>query len=397
MLRGTPVHARTSTLCQAQNWRRWSGYLAAGSYELHHDREYWAIRSAAALIDVSPIHKYLVRGPDALRLLNRVVTRDLARCAVGQIFYTPWCDAGGKVIDDGLVARLDENTFRLTSAEPNLRWLADNARGLEATVEDESERLAALALQGPASRQILGQVAEPAATLEGLGPFRLLQGSLGGIPATITRTGYTGDLGYEIWIEAGRAVDAWDLLLDVGGAHGLLPAGLLALDLARVEAGLVLSDVDYVPAPRALTPSQASSPFELNLGWAVDLDGAPFNGWRALREEKRRAPAWQLVGLEVEWEALERLYAAEGLPPQLAAEAWRGSAPIFDGRRQVGYATSGAWSPLLKRILALAHLKAGHARPGTRLTMELTVEHRRRRAAAHVVKLPFLDPGRRGA
>ena len=333
----------------------------------------------------------------AMRLLNRVVTRDLARCAVGQIFYTPWCDTRGKVIDDGLVARLDKDIFRLTSAEPNLRWLTDNARGLEATVEDESERLAALALQGPASRRILGQVAEPAAALEGLGPFRLLQGSLGGIPATITRTGYTGDLGYEIWLEAGRAVEAWDLLLEVGGAYGLLPAGLLALDLARVEAGLILIDVDYVPAPRALTPSQASSPYELNLGWAVDLDGAPFNGWRALREEKRRGSAWQLVGLEVEWEALERLYAAEGLPPQLAAEAWRGSAPIYDGRRQVGYATSGAWSPLLKRILALAHLEAGHAQPGTRLAMELTVEHRRRKAAARVVKLPFLDAGRRRA
>jgi aminomethyltransferase len=397
VLRGTPLHDRTSALCQAQNWRRWSGILAAASYELHHDREYWAIRSAAALIDVSPIYKYLVRGPGALRLLDRVVTRDLARCAVGQVLYTPWCDAAGKVIDDGLVARLDADEYRLTAAEPNLRWLLDNAQGLDAQVVDETEGLAGLALQGPASRQILRQVVEPAAELDGLGLFRLLQGSLGGIPVTVTRTGYTGDLGYEIWVEAGRATDAWDLLLEAGEGHGLLPAGLLALDLARVEAGLILIDADYVPAPRALAPSQPSSPFELNLGWAVDLDAGPFNGRQALREEKRRGPAWQLVGLEVEWEALERLYAAEGLPPQLPSTAWRGSAPVYDGRRQVGYATSGAWSPLLKRYLALAHLPTRRAVPGTRLSMEVTVEHRRQKAAARVVALPFLDPARRRA
>jgi aminomethyltransferase len=397
VLRGTPLHDRTSALCQAQNWRRWSGILAAASYELHHDREYWAIRSAAALIDVSPIYKYLVRGPGALRLLDRVVTRDLARCAVGQVLYTPWCDAAGKVIDDGLVARLDADEYRLTAAAPNLRWLLDNAQGLDAQVVDETEGLAGLALQGPASRQILRQVVEPAAELDGLGLFRLLQGSLGGIPVTVTRTGYTGDLGYEIWVEAGRATDAWDLLLEAGEAHGLLPAGLLALDVARVEAGLILIDADYVPAPRALAPSQPSSPFELNLGWAVDLDAGPFNGRQALREEKRRGPAWQLVGLEVEWEALERLYAAEGLPPQLPSTAWRGSAPVYDGRRQVGYATSGAWSPLLKRYLALAHLPTRRAVPGTRLSMEVTVEHRRQKAAARVVALPFLDPARRRA
>ena len=397
MLRGTPLHARTSALCQAQNWRRWSGYLAASSYELHHDREYWAIRSAAALIDVSPIYKYLVRGHDALRLLNRVVTRDLARCAVGQIFYTPWCNAEGKVIDDGLVARLEKDAFRLTSAEPNLRWLTDNALGLDAEVVDESESLAALAVQGPFSRQILRRAVEPGAALENLRTFRVLRGSLGGIPVTVTRTGYTGDLGYEVWVEAARAIDAWDLLMEVGEGYGLLPAGLLALDLARVEAGLVLIDVDYVPAPRALTGSQLSSPLELNLGWAVDLEGAPFNGRGALREEKRRGPEWQFVGLDVDWEALERLYAAEGLPPQLPTAAWRGSAPVYDGRRQVGYATSGAWSPLLKRYLALAHLQAQHARPGTQLFMELTVEHHQQKAPARVVNLPFLDPARRRA
>ncbi len=395
MLRGTPLYARTSALCQAQNWRGWSGYLAAASYEMHHDREYWAIRSAAALIDVSPIYKYLVRGPDALRLLDRIVTRDLSRCAVGQVMYTPWCNAEGKVIDDGLVARLEANALRLTAAEPNLRWLADNALGMEVEVEDESERLAGLALQGPASRQILCQVVEPAAGMEVLRPFRLLQASLGDIPATITRTGYTGELGYEIWVEATRATDAWDALMAAGEAYGLLPAGLLALDLARVEAGLILIEVDYVPAPRVDVETQASSPFEINLGWAVDLEAAPFNGWRALREEKRRGSGWQLVGLELDWGALERLYAAEGLPPQLPTTAWRGSAALYDERRQVGYGTSGAWSPLLKRYVALAHVEARHARPGERLSMEVTVEHRRQRAAARVVNLPFLDPARR--
>ncbi len=400
MLRVTPFHSRTGPLCQAQNWRRWAGYIVASSYELTHEREYYAIRSAAALIDVSPLFKYLIQGPDALRLLNRVVTRDVAKCAVKQVMYTPWCDGAGKVIDDGTLSRLDEETFRLTSAEPNLRWLADNALGLEASIEDVSDSIAALSLQGPLSRDILKSVSD--AELDGLGFFRLTEAKIRDIPVTISRTGYTGDLGYEIWAEAERAEPLWDALIDAGTPFGLTPTGMLAMDAARIEAGLLLIDVDYVPARKALIEDQKSSPFELGLGWTAKLDkggGDYFVGRAPLLEESRRGPSWRLMGLEVEWEALERIYGEFGLPPQLPTAAWRTSVPVYaeGGGAQVGYATSGCWSPILKKYIALAHLRSGHARPGNELSIEVTAEHRRRKAAARVVETPFFNPKRKRA
>jgi aminomethyltransferase len=395
MLRGTPFHARTAPLCQAQNWRRWAGYIVASSYDLTHDREYHAIRSAAALIDVSPLYKYRVRGPDAERFLNRVLTRDVSKCRVGQVMYGPWCDPDGKVIDDGTLQRLDEDEFRLTSGEPNLRWLCENAVGFRVAIEDESERTAALAIQGPTSREILREVAD--AALDSLGYFRLTAGRVAGIPAAISRTGYTGDLGYEIWIEAERAVPLWDALTEAGEPYGLTPAGILALDVARIEAGLLLIDVDYVPANKALIDSRKSSPLELGLGWTVKLEKGYFVGRAALLEESTRGPAWRLMGLEVDWESLERVYAAFGLPPELPHVAWRTSVPVYAGAKQVGYATSGCWSPALKKYIALAHLRSAYAEPGTELAMEVTVEHQRKRAVARVVKTPFFDPERKRA
>ena len=394
MLKTTPFHPRTAPLVRAQTWRRWAGYQMASAYEPHPDREYAAVRNAAALFDVSPLHKYLVGGPDAARLLDRMVTRDVAKCAVGQVLYTPWCDGHGKVIDDGTVSRLDEGTFRLTSAEPNQRWLAMNAVGLDVAIEDVSEHTAALALQGPLSRTILQQLVP--ADLSTLRYFRLLHTRLRDTPVTISRTGYTGDLGYEIWVDAARALPVWDALVEAGTPYGLMPAGVWALDLVRIEAGLVMLDVDYFSAHRALVEDQKSSPFELGLGWTVSAAKGPFNGRRALREEKARGPAWGFVGLEVEWESLERRYADRGLAPQLPTVAWRTSAPVYRGA-QIGYATSGCWSPLLKRYLALAHLRAPHFAPDTEVELEVTVEHRRQRAKAVVRKLPFFDPERKRA
>ena len=369
-----------------------------------HDREYYAIRTAAALIDVSPIYKYLVAGPGAMRLLNRVVTRDVTRCAVGQALYTPWCNAAGKVMDDGLVARLDEATFALTSAEPALRWLHDNAFGMDVEIEDVSAGTAAAALQGPFARDILSQVAvlDPGSrdvpgSLDRVKYQHLAWAHVGGVPAVVSRTGYTGDLGYEIWVRAVDAPRLWDVLIEAGEPYGILPAGLLALDQARVEAGLILIGVDYVPAPQALTPAQTSSPFELGLGWAVDLDKGHSNGRQALLDERAEKPAWRLAGLEISWDAIEGLYASVGLPPQLPTTTQRSSVPVYAGRRQVGYATSRVWSPLLKRYLALAHLEGAHARHGEELAIEVTVEHRRLTAAARVVKLPFFEPERKRA
>jgi aminomethyltransferase len=393
MLKTTPFHARTAALCASHAWRRWAGYVVASSYELSHEREYHAIRSAAALLDVSPLYKYLVRGPDAARLLDQVVTRDVARAAVGDVLYTPWCDAAGKVLDDGTIARLEEQTFRLTAAEPNLRWLQDNALGLDVSIDDVSERLAALAVQGPNSRAILQALADR--DLAGLKYFRLTPARLRDIPVTITRTGYTGDLGFEIWAAAEDAIALWDALVEAGAPYGIAPAGMLALDVARIEAGLMLIDVDYVPANRALIDGQTSSPFELDLAWAVKLDKARFVGKQALAAEASRGPEWRFVGVEVEWESFERLFAEAGLAPRVPTTAWRTSVPIYGGARQAGYATSGGWSPLLKRYIALAHLRARWAAPGTPLEMEVTVEHRRKRAAVQVVKKPFFDPDRK--
>lgn len=393
MLRGTPFHARTGQLCQAQNWRRWAGYLAASSYELTPDREYYAIRSAAALIDVSPLYKYEVRGSDAERLLNHVLTRNVEKCAERQVMYGPWCDGAGKVIDDGTLQRLGDDSFRLTSAEPNLRWLCDNAAGLRVTIEDRSDSMAALALQGPTSRDILRHVSD--AEIDELKYFRLTFARIKGVPVTITRTGYTGDLGYEIWVDAEHAVGLWDALMTGGRPYGITPAGILALDMARIEAGLLLLGVDYVPANRALIESRKSSPFELGLGWTVRLEKGQFVGRSVLLEEWRRGPAWQLKGLVVEWESLERVYGAFGLPPQLPSVAWRTSTPVYSSKGQVGYATSGCWSPTLKKYVALAHLRSASAERGKRLEMEVTVEHQRKKAAARVVDLPFFDPARK--
>jgi aminomethyltransferase len=395
MLQFTPFHKRTGDLCQPYNWRRWAGYLVVGSYDMSHEREYYAIRNSAALIDVTPLYKYLITGPDASALLDRVVTRNVAKCAVGQVMYTPWCDHAGKVIDDGTIQRLDENIFRMTSAEPSLRWLLDNAHGLNVTLKEQTDDIAALALQGPHSRNILKEVTD--VDMDALRYFRLVHTSVGGVDATITRTGYTGDLGYEIWVDARRAVKLWDVLMEAGAGYNITPTGILALDMARVEAGLLMAEVDYVSSERAVIESQKSSPLELGLGWAVDLKKDHFNGKKALVEEAKRGSEWQFVGIEVSWNSLEEVYAEVGLPPQLPATAWRTSVPLYWGGRQVGYGSSGCFSPLLKRYTVLAHIEATYSQPGTPVYMEVTAEHQRRMAEAVVVKTPFFEPDRKKA
>jgi aminomethyltransferase len=395
MLKTSPFHSRTAALVRAQTWRRWAGYQMASAYDPHPDREYAAIRNAAALIDVSPLYKYRLSGRDAGRLLDRMITRDMTKLAVGQVYYTPWCDAAGKVIDDGTVSRLSEGVYRLTSADSSLRWLHMNAVGMEVAIEDVSESMGALSLQGPLSRDLL-QTLTPA-DLAKLKYFRLVETTVGNLAVTVSRTGYTGDLGYEIWIEASRAEALWDALITAGTAYGIVPAGVWALDIARIEAGLIMLDVDYFSAHHALIEARKSSPFEINLGWAVSAKKGPFNGRRALAEERARGAAWGFVGLEIDWESFERLFRAHGLPPHLSNVAWRASAPVYRNGTQIGYATSGCWSPLLKKSLALAHLRAPHFADGTAVEMEITVEHTRLKANARVHPLPFFDPERKKA
>jgi aminomethyltransferase len=395
MLRYTPFHPRTSALMEGQAWRRWAGYLTASAYELTHDREYAAIRNAAALIDVTPLHKYSVSGRDAERLLDRVVTRDVRKCKVGQVLYTPWCDSEGKTVDDGTIARLGEQRFRMTSAEPSLRWLSMNAVGMEVSVVETSYATAALSLQGPNARAILQEVAD--GDVAGLKYFRIVPCKVGGVPVEISRTGYTGDLGYEIWVDSENAVALWDALVEGGAKHGLTPCGMWAMDIARIEAGLIMAEIDYVSSHHALIESQKSSPFELNLGWAVSLEKASYVGKRALVREKQQGSSWQFVGIDVDWESLERQYLDVDLPPNLPTVAWRSSTPLYVEGRQVGYASSGCWSPLLKKYIALAHVETPWSKPGTEVFMEVTVDHKRKQALARVAALPFFNPERKRA
>jgi aminomethyltransferase len=392
---GTPFHSRTSTLCESMSWRDWAGYFAVSSYEVHHEREYNAIRNAAALIDVSPLFKYRVTGRDATRLVDRIVTRNVPTMKVGQVAYTHWCDGHGKVIDDGTVSRLEENVYRWTAAEPNLRWLRMNGIDLEVQIEDISDRLAALALQGPTSRDILLSCAGP--EIASLKYFRVASTRIAGIPVDVSRTGYTGDLGYEIWVDAAQAELLWDSLMKAGHAYDITPTGMLALDVARIEAGLILLDVDYTSCRKALIPSQSFSPYEIGLGRLVSLDKAPFIGQAALRREAQEGPKRQLVGLDVDWNDLERLHDEAGLPPQLPASASRVSVPVFREAEQVGRATSTTWSPTLKKMIALASVRSAVAAVGTRLTMEYTIDHQRRQVGVTVAALPFFDPPRKKA
>ncbi len=392
MTLGSPVDGRVVPLNVKRQWREWSGRFASSAYAAHHDIEVNAIRNAAAVIDVSPLFKYRLAGPDAQRLVDRVITRDATRLARGQVFYTPWCDEHGKVLDDGTVHRLDDDSYRWTAADPQLRWLHLNARGLDVTIEEQTEDLAALALQGPLSRDVLEALT--GGSFADLRYFRRRASAVGGLPIDVSRTGYTGDLGYELWVEAARATELWDALFEVGRAYALRPAGMLALDVVRIEAGLILLEVDYTSAAHALIPEQSYSPYELGLGRLVDLHKqTPFVGRAALRREAAAGgPPRRLVGLELEWEDLERLYRTQDLTPALSAAAWRQQVPVYHADRQIGRATSGTWSPGLKRNIALASVEARHEALGTRLQMEWTVEGRRGRVEAQVVPLPFFDP-----
>jgi len=391
---GTAFHEKTLALCESLNYREWSGYWTVSAYETHHEHEYNAIRNAAALIDISPLFKYRISGRDATRLVDRVVTRDMQKVAPGQVLYTPWCDERGKVIDDGTVSRLDENCYRWTAADPNLRWFHQNALGMDVRIEDISEELAALAVQGPMSGQLLQSVVD-GADIAALKYFQVTSGKIDGISVDVSRTGYTGDLGYEIWIPWADGSKVWDTLVSKGRAYDLHPVGMLALDVARIEAGLLLIEIDFNSSKKAVIESQKYSPFELGLGRLVNLDKPKFVGRDALIKEKKYGHPRQIVGLEVDWPSVERIYENIGLPPAMPAAASRVAVPVYKNGTQIGKATSTTWSPTLKKLIALATVMRDFAKIGTKLEMEVTVEAVRHRVPATVVKTPFFNPKRK--
>ena len=390
---GTAFHDRTFALCTSLNYREWSGYYTVSSYEVHHEHEYNAIRNAAALIDITPLYKYIVQGKDATRLVNRVITRDINKVKPGQVIYCCWCDEQGKVIDDGTITRLEENKYRWTAADPSLRWFRQNGLNMDVQIEDISEKVAALALQGPTSGKLLKSVAE--ADIANLKYFRVTDGKIAGVPVDISRTGYTGDLGYEIWVSWNDAVKVWDALMDRGRQFDIHAAGMLALDVARIEAGLLLIEVDYISSKKALIPSQTYSPYELGFGRMVHLDKENFVGKSALAQQAKDGVPRQLVGLEMDWVEIEERYEKFGLMPAAPAQASRVHVPVYLGGRQVGKATSTTWSPLLKKMIALATIDTAHSKPGTKLQMEITIEAIRQKVTATVVKLPFFSPERK--
>jgi aminomethyltransferase len=379
LLRRTPFHDRVAPLCESSLWERWNGYATVSVFRNETD-EYFAVRNAASLYDVSPMLKYRIDGADAERVVNRIVTRDVTRLAPGRALYTAWCDGGGKVIEDGTVFRLAPDRFRINCAEPQLPWFEDSAWGFAAKVTEESDEVAGLALQGPLSRAVLEDVGlGEAGTLPTLGLGRF---PFDGGEVLVSRTGYTGDLGFELWIASDRALQLWDRLMTTTERRFLRPIGARALNVTRIEAGHILVNADYIGASRALRPSQARSPYELGLGWTVDLRKERFNGRVALAAEKSAGgPRRRLVGLDISGR-------------RSAAGAY-----LYRGRREVGQVTSATWSPLLKKNIALATVEAPWSAPGTELMADIyykkEVTQARVEARATVVDHRFLGSQRR--
>jgi aminomethyltransferase len=392
---GTAFHERTKALCESLNYREWSGYYTVGVYEMHHEHEYNAIRNSAALIDISPLFKYRVTGRDATKFVNRVISRDINKVSVDQVIYCCWCDPDGKVIDDGTITRLGENEYRWTAADPSLRWFQQNALGLNVKIEDISEQTAALALQGPTSGKLLLAVAD--ANIANLKYFRVTHGKIAGVPVDISRTGYTGDLGFEIWMPWKDAVRVWDKLMTEGEVFDIYPAGMVALDVARIEAGLILIEVDYISSKKALIESQKYSPAEIGLGKLVDLKKENFVGRAALASGEKKGPARSLVGLEINWNEVEALYDKMGMAPQVPSMASRVAVPVYRSGKHVGKATSTTWSPTLKKMIALASVDREHSSIGTTLQIEMTVEAIRHTVSAKIVPMPFFNPPRKTA
>jgi aminomethyltransferase len=393
----TPFHDRTAALCTSYKWADWAGYCAVSSYNLPNEGEYYSLRHAAGIIDISPLLKYEVSGPDAVAFLSRIMAKNIDNIPIGRAAYCCWCDDFGKIIDDGTVFRLDTDRLRVHTAEPMLAWFGQFRRGLDVIIEDISADIAAVAIQGPTSREILKQISD--IDLDALVYYGVTSAQVDNLPVLISRTGYTGDLGYELWVPNSDALPLWDALMSAGKPYLLQPFGLDVLDIARIEAGLILNGVEFHNAAHCLIESQKSTPYELGLGWTVDLDREPFCGQQALKAEQAAGQQLALVGLELDWDEQEALYAKHGLPVQVHPGAWRSGVPVYDNRgsRQIGKATSGAWSPLIKKNLALASVETPYARTGKTLKIEYTVEYQRETVVAEVACTPFYNPAHKKA
>lgn len=399
MIRETPFHDRTAAANQTGLWSHWSGYLSADRYQMSDKFEYWAIRNSAGVIDTSPLFKYLITGKGAERFLSGVLIRDIRKCRPGQAHYTMWCDDEGWVLEDGVVLRMSDDRFLLTTARPNMAYFSDLAEGLSTEVEDVSGAFGALAVQGPYARRVLAPLAPE---MEGIGYFNLAPAKIGDASVTVSRTGYTGDLGYEVWVEADDAIDVWDRIFEVAAPHGVVPAGQNALLIARVEAGLILIDVDFESARYAWNDDQRATPFELGMGWMLrDLadDDRPFIGRQALeREIAEKKTRWRTVGIEADWQDWNRVHTERGLIPPKDHTPSHGEMMLYDAKdNQIGWTASFLYSPILQRHIGIARVRPDHSAPGTKLQLEVTIDHRYDMVGAGVTSLPFYNPPRKTA
>ena len=375
----TPFHDRIAALCETDEWQRWEGYTTVATVTTL-DEEYFAIRNAATLFDTSPLRNYRVTGAHAERFVDRLITRDITRCAVDQVYYSGWCDDAGKLIEDGTIMRLGADAFQINAQEANLRWFEDTAYGLDVAITEVTEGIASLALQGPLSLMLLQDLG--LAGIDALAPFRIARFDLDGARLMVSRTGFTGDLGYELWIAPSCAGMLWDRLMAAGGPRPPIVIGSAALDLARIEAGFIQVNAEFISATRTLRASQTRSPYELGLDWTVNLGKDHFNGKRALAAEKARGgPRRRLVGLDI-----------AGKKP--AVDSF-----LYAGKTEIGRTTSAIWSPVLKRNIALASVASAYAADGTELradiwhNKELKIE--RVMAPCRVVSRRFYDASRR--
>jgi len=399
MIRTTPFHERLGPMNETGLWEHWSNTLAATRYQMSEKSEYFAIRNSAGLFDTSPLYKYRIHGPDAEWFLAGVLARDIRTCPPGHAQYTIWCDDRGFVVEDGVILRHGPDEFVLTAAEPNMAYFQELVGRLDVGIEEVSDRWAILAVQGPTSRVLLAALA-PA--IERLPYFGLVATTIAKVPVTVSRTGYTGDLGYEVWVRAEDALVVWDAIWAAGRGRGIVPFGLTALYMARIEAGLVLLDVDFHSSRFAWTDADRTTPIELGLGWmlrGIEADDRPFVGRDAIRREVAgKTSRWRLTGLVVDWREYDRIYDRAGLIPPKDHTPIQDEYYIYDDElTQLGYATSQMYSPLLQRHIALARVPLALTAPGSRVKLELPVNHRYEYFDAHVTRTPLFNPERRTA
>jgi len=400
MIRKTPFHERTDALNETQLWSHWSNHLAADRYQLSDKAEYFAVRNAAGIFDSSPLYKYRIIGRDAERFLAGILARDIRACPPGHAHYTCWLDDRGFVIEDGVILHVAHDEYLLTSAEPNFAYFVDRIGRLDVHIEEVSADIGTLALQGPRSRDLLARLVPE---VEHIPYFGVTRGEIGGAAVTVSRTGYSGDLGYEIWVDAPDALHVWDTLWDGVAGYGVQPFGLAALYMLRIEAGLLLLEADFDSSRFAWNDAHRSTPIELGWGWMfrdLAVDDRAFIGRRALERELAEGTSrWTMRGLVVDWQDYDRVYSSAGqIPPKdhtPVVEDWI----VYDDAyaTQVGYGTSFMYSPILQRHIAIARIRPDLATPGSRVKLEFTVDHHYEGVAAKVARLPLYNPSRKTA